>query len=84
VLKSKIVEVEGVGTIEFREPLWSDVQGLLKPDNTNLGSELLVLCTYQNGKKLFDGEVGVSAYMKLLSHVGDCLEVCGMGEEKKD
>lgn len=83
-LKSKVVEIEGVGEIEFREPLYHEVESLLKPDNTKLGTDLLVLCAYKDGKRLFEGEVGMSVYMKLLGHVNVCLEVCGMGEEKKD
>jgi hypothetical protein len=86
VLKNKFVEIDGLGKIEFREPLYTEVQNLLTPDNTKLGTELLVLCTYKDDVKLFDTPVGMSTYMKLLPHVTDCLEVCGMGDEveKKD
>jgi hypothetical protein len=86
VLKSKTVEIPGIGEIEFREPLYHEVQNLLTPDNVKLGTELLILCTYQDNKKLFDSPVGMSTYMKLLPHVSECLEVCGMGDEveKKD
>jgi hypothetical protein len=85
-LKSKVVTVEGIGEIEFREPLYENVEPLLNASeqSNKLGSELLKLCTYKDGKRLFDGPVGVSTFMKLLAHVGDCLEVCGMDEGKKD
>jgi hypothetical protein len=83
-LKSKTVEIEGVGTVEFREPLYHEVEPLLSEDNKKLGTQLLTLCAYQDGKRMFESEVGVSTFMKLLSHVNLCLEVCGMGDEKKD
>lgn len=85
-LKSKMVEVNGLGMIEFREPLYQDVEPLLaEADNPNLGKEIIKLCAYQDGVRFFDQpDVGITAFMALLAHVSDCMEVCGMGEVKKD
>ncbi len=83
-LKSKVVQVEGVGEVEFREPLYDLVEPLLVENNANLGKDILKLCAYQNGEPIFSKPVGITTFMALLAHVGDCMEVCGMGEVKKD
>ena len=82
-LKSKTVAVEGVGDVEFREPLFDEIAPLLTDDQKNLGVSVLKLCTWQDGKRLFDSPVGVSVGMALMKHVNVALEVCGMVEEKK-
>lgn len=82
-LKSKIVLVEGVGEVEFREPLFDEIAPLLTGDNENIGIAVLKLCTWFGGKRMFDGPVGVSAGMAVMKHVQDALEVCGMVDEKK-
>jgi hypothetical protein len=82
-LKSKTVSVEGVGEVEFREPLFNDVAPLLTESQENLGLKILRLCAWVDGKRLFDGDVGVSVGMAVMKHVNVALEVCGMVEEKK-
>ena len=82
-LKSKTVDVDGVGEVEFREPLFDEIAPLLTDDNKNIGVAVLKLCAWKDGKRLFDSPVGVSVGMALMKHVGVALEVCGMGEEKK-
>jgi hypothetical protein len=83
-LKSKIVSVDGIGEVEFREPLFDEVAPLLSmEDQRNLGVAVLKLCTWVDGKRLFDGPVGVSVGMAVMKHVQDALEVCGMVDEKK-
>lgn len=79
-LASKTVEVNGVGLIEFREPLYDSVSPLLTENNQDLGKEILKLCAYKDGKRLFDEPVGIRTFMALLAHINDCMEVCGMGE----
>lgn len=82
-LKSKTVTVEGVGEVEFREPLFDEIAPLLSEDQANLGVKVLKLCTWVDGKRLFDSPVGVSVGMAIMKHVQVALEVCGMVEEKK-
>jgi hypothetical protein len=82
-LKSKTVSIEGVGEVEFREPLFDEIAPLLAGDQANLGVSVIKLCTWHEGKRLFDGPVGVSVGMAVMKHVNVALEVCGMVEEKK-
>lgn len=83
-LKVKVVDVKGIGIVEFREPLYDLVEPLLTENNANLGRDILKLCTYKDGEPFFSKPVGITSFMALLAHVNDCMEVCGMGEAKKD
>ena len=82
-LRSKQVEVPGFDPVEFREPLFSEIESLLQDDPAKLGMAILKLCAYRDGKRVFDGQVGVAEGMALLKHVDSAMEVCGMADEKK-
>lgn len=81
-LKSVEVDLGEFGVVEFREPLFDEVAPHLGSDD--IGLRLLRLCAYQEGKRLFDGEVGMSFGMKLMQHVDSAMQVCGMGAGKKE
>lgn len=84
-MKSKEVDLgEEYGVVEFREPLFRDMAPNLDADPKDLGIRLLELCVYQDGKRLFAGEVGMGMGMALLKHINVAMEVCGMASEKKE
>lgn len=85
-LKVVEVEVEGVGTIEFREPLFNDFAPIfMTGDEKKIDPlALLRLTVYKDGKRMFDSPVGASAGMALMKHVHLAIEVCGMSDAKKE
>jgi hypothetical protein len=81
-LNSKTVEVEGFGEVEFREPLFKDISAYIGKDD--LALRILELSAHQDGKRIFDGTVGVAFGLALMKHVETAMEVCGFPVGKKD
>lgn len=86
-LKVIEVDIEGLGIIEFREPLFNEFMPLFNQNGDEQKIDpiaLLRLTVYKDGKRLFDSDVGVSVGMLLIKHVQSAIEVCGMGDGKKE
>ena len=92
-LKSKIVEVEGYGEVEIREPLYDDIEEMFftgAEGPSAKPTELLRKCLYKPGtdQRIFDERIGASLGLKLMRLSPDIMAFLGMTtettEEKKD
>lgn len=91
-LQSKIVEIEGYGQFEIREPLFEDIEVMFEDTGGESGKEkavamnLIKKCIYKDNKRVFDEPVGAALGMKLLKMAPDIMAMIGMDAdtEKKD
>lgn len=81
-LKTKIVEVEGIGQVEIRELLYSEAEGLFNLPSEAIGKEIIKACIYIGGVKAFDTDLGFSDATKLFTLVDQVMEINGMGKQE--
>lgn len=79
-LKSKLVDVEGIGQVEIRELDYSEAEPLFDMPSGSLGKALIKACLYKDGVRIFDGKVGLSVATELFKLSGEVLEINGMGK----
>lgn len=85
-LKSKLVEVDGVGQVEVRELRYLEYQALVSEvddSSINIGISIMKACIYINGARAFDNpDLGTSDSHKLFALQDEVLEVNGLGKPK--
>lgn len=82
-LKSKIVEVQGYGAVEIREPLFDDIEGMFfsaEGGAATKPTDLIRKCLFKPGtqERIFDGIVGAALGMQLMKLAPEVMEFVGL------
>jgi hypothetical protein len=78
-LKSVLVQVEGVGEVEIREPLFDDIEKFFDDtsDQKKFGINLLKQCLYKDGQRIFESKVSAAVGMKLMALAPQVMALVG-------
>lgn len=81
-LKSIFVEVEGLGQVEIREPLFSDIESFFDSDldQKKFGINLLKKCLYQDGKLVFEQKLSAAVGMRLIALAPQVMQMVGFSD----
>lgn len=88
-LKKVMIEVEGFGEFEIREPLFDDIETFfgsgVEADPQKFGLSILKRCIFKDNKRVWDGPVGARLGMKLMALAPQVMELIGFSSaEGKD
>lgn len=84
-LKTKLVDVEGIGQVEIRELTYAASEPLLAGDPAEQGKSIIKASLFINGVNAFDNpNLSFSEATKLFGLIQDVLEINGLnGSGKK-
>lgn len=84
-LKSVMVEVQGIGQVEIREPMFEDIEAFFdaEMDAKKFGLTVLKRCLYKDGELIFSKPVGAAAGVRLMALAPQVMELIGFNQTEE-